>query len=171
MCRRLLTMSAASVTAAFAGLFGLSSSTAWAGSNGQHIRYINSGSYQQCTIGRNQNGKSVEHCSALMNEGANEESGWWWVGKVGITWYRPDGSAVENVCDIPPAQNGDFVDCLEAAPHPGEDVPPPCPAKACLRPAPPAKCPQGQVYELVPPGYPACGTPEQNDENYPDVPE
>lgn len=73
------------------GLLGAGAGTATAGTNGQQIIYYNHNSYGQCTTGTNQNGKIIRNCSTFAVQGSNKDEGYYWVGRVNITWYKNGG--------------------------------------------------------------------------------
>lgn len=86
--------------------------TALAGSNGQQISYYSQYAHAQCTTGKNQSGENIKNCTQLQI-GSNPSQGYWWVGPVGITWYRANNSTIQSTCRVPLQQNGDFFDCYE----------------------------------------------------------
>lgn len=90
-----------------------SAGTASAGGNGQQIIYYAHHAYGQCTEGNNQNGGYIRNCTSSFHQGSNPDQGYWWIGTVQITWYRPGGSTVQSTCPIPQSQAGDFVTCYE----------------------------------------------------------
>ena len=154
------------------GALGTGTTTASAATNGQQIRYSFDAATSQCTVGKNQNNVSTERCTVFQLRRVSYDYGWWWVGDVTITWFRPGGS-VNSSCRIPRQHDGDFVTCSE----PTIDSTTRCTsARPCMRPAPSRsnECPNGQELQWNV-GFPftwfGCGSPGQSEENNPDVPE
>jgi hypothetical protein len=94
------------------GLLEVEAGPAWAGTNGQQINYYSHYAYVQCTTGTNQYGNSTQSCTQLRI-GSTLHRGYWWVGPVNVTWYRPGRIEIPSACSVPKMQDADFVTCHE----------------------------------------------------------
>jgi hypothetical protein len=96
--------------------------TAMASTNGQHIQLctvdMSRGLYKVDIKGNNQNGEYVEATrdvgvNDLSSGGCTGPDGWWWKGKVNITWQYVSHASVTTTCDVPEYWTWDAYPCSD----------------------------------------------------------
>ncbi|MEY9872938.1 hypothetical protein ABH931_002415 [Streptacidiphilus sp. MAP12-33] len=112
--RRVTVTAAATAGLALACMVG-GSGTAFAGSNGQQIDFVDTlGVANTIRIGGyNQSGQYVSQCFPTPNH-ENPDSGWWWSGTVNVITFlghNCETTTANHEADvyIPPQQSGDWV--------------------------------------------------------------